>query len=1107
MRRAWFLWLLIFGSPRLVAAELPVLLDLGSSLSVVAGQPLIISLIVYSGGPIISYEWLKDGTVIDGQTTAALQLGAATASMAGRYRARVTNAAGSTLTSECVVTVVPATPPRVTRVPLDQTVFLSEEAKFSVEASGSTPLTYEWRRDGVLVFANTVDNTFDLLSTRPNDAGTYTVTARNVAGASTSSSFKLKIIPVAAPVITRHPTSQTAPYNQALVLDATVTGAQPWTSTWRKDGVVVAETKSGAPRLLLNDVAATPEKQAGSYTVTVTNRFGSMVSDPAVIAFEPPVAPMIQLGPFSQAVTAGTFANLTAIITGSEPFTYQWRKDGVAIEGAVGSSFQRSNWTASDAGRYTLVVRNAFGTVETEPAVVRIRTITAGSAPPVVESHPSIATALAGSSTSFVVRGRSYADDTLTYQWQRDGQAIAGATKDALILSNVSATDAADYRCVITDRGGSVTSHAAHLYVLSAPANGFERQSGDRSCAVGGSCEFDVVLMFASGDLYYRRTWWRTNPERQVSDPTVSASFTVYNATSAAAGDYFAQLEVFDRQQKPVGTYRTALFHLEVRESAPEIARHPENWTVRDGGAALLDFDLSAPGEYTYQWYRDGAAVPGATKNSLFVDPVNASNVGAYTVTVTNTRGSVTSEPGHLKIFPAEKTLLTSHPASVAVPYGGSTNLSVVTSGGRIYKSYPTTWYHNGVQVAGETAQTLSISSVRLSDEGPYYAVVHSPDGDLTSRSASLAVLDRPSAPAIVSAPIDTQARPGQLASLAVAASGSTPLHYSWYRGADAIPNSDRPVLTWAAVNAGEAGDYHVVITNDLGSVTSSVARLQVTRASRIANLSARVQIGTGDAIAITGFVVRGSGEKRLLLRGIGPALADAGLSNAIKGAQLGLHDVTGRLVATNRVWPAGVYPVPAGRAELIVTGNEVGAFPITGYTLDAALIQRLESGAYSVHVEGLDGASGIGLVEIYDADREGSGARLVNLSCRADVGTGDRVAIAGLVIDGEGSQRVLLRAAGPALLGQGVTKALAQPRLELFTLGGARLAANEQWEQGNDASQIASVATQVGAFAFAKGSRDAALLVDLTPGVYSAVVSGIADTEGIALVEIYAVP
>jgi len=129
-----------------------------------------------------------------------------------------------------------------------------------------------------------------------------------------------------------------------------------------------------------------------------------------------------------------------------------------------------------------------------------------------------------------------------------------------------------------------------------------------------------------------------------------------------------------------------------------------------------------------------------------------------------------------------------------------------------------------------------------------------------------------------------------------------------------------------------------------------------------------------------------------------------------------------------------------------------------------------------------------------------------VNLSTRGRVGTGDAIMIAGLVIDGPSPKRVLIRAVGPGLVGQGVAGALADPRLTLVDANHATVASNDNWGSSADATALVAAAAQTGAFALAQNSRDAAVLVTLEPGLYTVLVDGVNGAEGVALVEAYEV-
>jgi hypothetical protein len=186
-----------------------------------------------------------------------------------------------------------------------------------------------------------------------------------------------------------------------------------------------------------------------------------------------------------------------------------------------------------------------------------------------------------------------------------------------------------------------------------------------------------------------------------------------------------------------------------------------------------------------------------------------------------------------------------------------------------------------------------------------------------------------------------------------------------------------------------------------------------------------------------------------------------------------------------------------------------VGAFPWTDpASLDSALLESLAAGPYTVVISGASGDTGVALAEVYDATPTDPGAaapqRLVNISSRAQVGTGSGVLIAGFVVGGSTSKTVLIRASGPALVPFGVTGVLADPQLQLEGSGGL-LATNNGW--GGDPT-IAATAASVGAFSWSNpSSHDSALLLTLAPGAYTAVVSGASGDTGIGLIEVYVVP
>ncbi len=272
-----------------------------------------------------------------------------------------------------------------------------------------------------------------------------------------------------------------------------------------------------------------------------------------------------------------------------------------------------------------------------------------------------------------------------------------------------------------------------------------------------------------------------------------------------------------------------------------------------------------------------------------------------------------------------------------------------------------------------------------------------------------------------------------------------------------------------------------------------NVAGAADSRAARLINLSSRVAVGGAAGTPIAGFVLGGTGNKAMLVRAVGPTLASYGVAGALADPSLAL--VTGgATVASNDNWQVG----DAG------TFNQTGAFPLLGGSQDAALVTTLAAGIYSAPV-GAGTSSGVTLLEVYDADTASTTATLMNASTRAYVGTGDAVLIPGFVISGTGTVTLLVRAVGPTLGNFAVSGVLTDPTITLYQ-GDGVVATNDNWSSGANAAQVSAAAAAVGAFALPTGSKDAALLVTLPAGAYSAVVSGVGATTGTALVEVYVV-
>jgi plastocyanin len=426
---------------------------------------------------------------------------------------------------------------------------------------------------------------------------------------------------------------------------------------------------------------------------------------------------------------------------------------------------------------------------------------------------------------------------------------------------------------------------------------------------------------------------------------------------------------------------------------------------------------------------------------------------------------------------------ITTQPISATVTAGSPASFTVAASG----SPTPTyQWQKDGADISGATSTTYSNASVSTSDAGNYTAVATNSAGTATSSVATLTVNV---APAFTTQPASQTVTVGANVTFTAAASGSPTPTYQWQKGGANISSATSATLSLTNVQLADAGTYTVVATNSAGSVTSNAAVLTVnalnTSSSYLANLSVRVAMATGQTL-IVGFVVDG-GAKPILVRAAGPVLNQYGLTGVVD-PQLKLFTGGGTQVAANDNWDAA----------LATTFATLGAFPFDTGSKDSAFQQTI-SGPHSAQAT----ATGPGalLVEAYDVGPYDS-RKLVNLSTRFQVGTGDNILIVGFVVAGTGVKQLLIRAVGPTLASYGVPGTLVDPQLSVFN-GSTLIASNDDW-----ASPLSATFTTLGAFALNAGSKDAALLVTLQAGkAYSVQVSGVGGGTGEALAEIYVLP
>ncbi len=362
-------------------------------------------------------------------------------------------------------------------------------------------------------------------------------------------------------------------------------------------------------------------------------------------------------------------------------------------------------------------------------------------------------------------------------------------------------------------------------------------------------------------------------------------------------------------------------------------------------------------------------------------------------------------------------------------------------------------------------------------------------------------IVDSTPAPVIAAQPVLRTASPGDAVTFSISAQNAAGAVYQWMKDGAVIIGANSPVYTIPVVTTGNAGAYAVSVTTATGTVVSTAANLTFGAAvdpGRLINLSIRTSLTSAADNFTFGVVVGGagtSGGKALLVRAAGPALSAFGVQDVLADPKLEFFTGSTK-VGENDNW--------GGSAAITAAMAQVGAFPFaSAASRDAAIsLPSLASGQNSAIISGT--GTGSVIAELYDAtptaNFTAATPRLVNVSVRKHLGTG---VIAGFVVGGSTARTVLIRAIGPTLGVFGVTGVVADPQLALFS-GATQIGANDNW--GGTAA-LATAFANVGAFALAGDSKDAALLATLEPGSYTVQVSGVAGTTGVALVEVYEVP
>ena len=348
----------------------------------------------------------------------------------------------------------------ITAQPASQSVTAGQSATFSVAATGTGTLTYQWKM-GTTAIGGATAASYTTPATTSSESGTqFTVVVTDSTGSVTSNPATLTVTASAvAPSITSQPANQTVAAGQPATFSVTATGTAPLAYQWKKNGAAIG----GANSATYTTPATTSGDNGAQFTVTVTNSVSSATSNAAQLTVNVP--PSITAQPANQTVNAGQTATFKVTATGTGTLSYQWKKNGATIGGATSASYTTPATIASDNGAsFSVTVTASSVSVTSNSATL---TVNVPAAPPSITTQPASKTVLSGQTATFSVSATGAAP--MTYQWSKGGTAIGSATSPSYTTPATTTADSgAQFTVTISNSVGQITSAAATLTVTAA---------------------------------------------------------------------------------------------------------------------------------------------------------------------------------------------------------------------------------------------------------------------------------------------------------------------------------------------------------------------------------------------------------------------------------------------------------------------------------------------------------------------------------------------------------------------------------------------------------------------------------------------------------------
>jgi hypothetical protein len=493
-----------------------------------------------------------------------------------------------------------------------------------VEPLAAGQLTYQWFKDDAPLpagpgISGTALDTLTFASLLSDQSGVYKVRVFN--GTLFTDSTPVTLVVLTKPAVVREPADLIVNPGQTVVFEAEVTGSAPLEYLWERVGAAFPD----ASRVQGRDsdtltLSATTLADAGLYRLTVKNAAGDTVSRSAELrVVEVEIAPTFQVQPTSVTLNEGQGLLLRAEVTGSPAPALRWFKgdieltDGGRVSGSSTNVLRIAGLLRGDAGSYRVVATNPAGQASSDPALLTVNYVPAFS----VDGQPASRSALIGENVVFQVGFDGLPAPTV--QWFKDDEALPGQTSATLTLTGVALSDSGSYKAVLTNSAGTAETTPAVLTVNMIPVILPDGQPQPLVLATGASATFTVSATGFPAPSFQ----WFKGDER--IEGATSNRYSIPSVQSSDAGAYRVVVS------NSVGSVNSASGRLTVVQSVASRTSAPQTF-VPGSNLLLTSYFRDDSGQTSYQWYRNGRRIAGATQSTYLINNAAAADSGTYTV-------------------------------------------------------------------------------------------------------------------------------------------------------------------------------------------------------------------------------------------------------------------------------------------------------------------------------------------------------------------------------------------------------------------------------------------------------------------------------------------